>query len=111
MDFSFDNKKLAKRLSDPSETVKAFGMTTAKRIHQRLQEFGAARNLEEIRSLPAANCHELSGKEKGILAVDVSANYRLLFKPAKEPPPIKDDGGLDWSSVTEIMFLEIKDYH
>lgn len=111
MGYSFDNKKLAKRLGDFSETVKAFGMQTAKRINQRLQEFKAAKNLEDIRALPAANCHELTGKEKGVLAVDVSANYRLIFIPTNMPYPAKEDGGLDWAEVTEIRILEITDYH
>ncbi|MBK9335098.1 MAG: hypothetical protein IPM98_00365 [Lewinellaceae bacterium] len=42
MNFVIPNRKLFKRLSDPTETVKAFGKTVAKRIHQRLQEFAAA---------------------------------------------------------------------
>lgn len=86
-------------------------MPRAKRIRQRLQEFEAAENLEVIRSLPAANCHELIGQNAGYLAVDVSANYRLIFQPANDPPPLKDDGGLDWSAVTEILILDIIDYH
>jgi len=67
--------------------------------------------LETICFLPAANCHELTGQNAGFLAVDVSANYRLIFQPAEDPPPLKDDGGLDWSAVTEILILDIVDYH
>lgn len=112
MEVSIFDKKLAKHLKDPSETVKAFGMQIAKRIHQRLQEFETAKNLEEIRSLPAANCHELKGKKTDFfLAVDISSNYRLIIKPTKEPPPLKEDGGLDWSKVTEILILKVEDYH
>jgi plasmid maintenance system killer protein len=111
LNFVIPNRKLFKRLSDPTETVKAFGKTVAKRIHQRLQEFAAAENLEVIRSLPAANCHELTGQNAGLLAVDVSANYRLILAPAEDPPPEKEDGGLDWSAVTEIVILDIVDYH
>lgn len=111
MNFTTPNRKLSKRLSDPAETVKTYGMPTAKRIHQRLREFEAASCLEEIRSLPAANCHQLTGQDAGSLAVDVSANYRLIFQPAETPPPLKDDGGLDWSAVTEIIILDIVDYH
>jgi len=105
------NRKLSKRLSDPSETVKAYGMPIAKRINQRLQEFEAAESLEVLRSFPAANCHELKGQNAGQLSVDVSPNYRLIIQPAEDPPPLKEDGGLDWSAVTEILILEIVDYH
>ncbi|MEO6037574.1 MAG: type II toxin-antitoxin system RelE/ParE family toxin [Saprospiraceae bacterium] len=111
MNFTIPNRKLSKRLSNPAETVKAYGMPVAKRIQQRLQEFTAAENLAVIRSLPAANCHELTGQDAGLLAVDVSANYRLIFQPAEDPPPEKEEGGLDWSAVTDIIIVEITDYH
>jgi plasmid maintenance system killer protein len=111
LNFVVPNRKLFKRLTNPVETVKAYGLPAAKRIRQRLQEFEAAENLEVIRSLPAANCHELSGQNAGSLAVDVSANYRLIFAPAENPPPEKEDGGLDWSAVTDIVIFDIIDYH
>ena len=111
MNFVIPDRKLFKRLSDPVETVKAYGLPNAKRIRQRLKEFAEAENLEDIRSLPAANCHELTGQNAGSLAVDVSANYRLILAPAEDPPPEKEDGGLDWSAVTEIVILDIVDYH
>lgn len=111
MKLTIPNRKLSKRLLDPVETVKNYGLPIAKRINQRLQEFEAAENLEVIRSFPAANCHELTGQSAGRLAVDISANYRLIIQPAEDPPPLKADGGLDWSAVTEILILEIVDYH
>ncbi|MFN0215797.1 MAG: type II toxin-antitoxin system RelE/ParE family toxin [Saprospiraceae bacterium] len=111
MKITIPNRKLTKRLSDPAETVKAYGMPIAKRINQRLQEFEAAENLEIIRSFPAANCHELKGQNAGQLSVDISANYRLIIQQAEDPPPLKADGGLDWSAVTEILILNIVDYH
>ena len=111
MEYSFGNSKLSRHLGDYSQTVKAYGMPMAKRIHQRLQEFLSATNLEDIRSLPAPNCHELKGKEDGLLAVDISGNFRLIFTPTNYPKPVKPDGGLDWSGVTEIQIIEIRDYH
>ncbi len=111
MKFTIPNRKLSKWLLNPSETVKKYGKPIAKRIHQRLQEFEAADNLEIIRLFPGANCHELTGELAGRLAVNISANYRLILQPAEDPPPIKADGGLDWSAVTEILILDIIDYH
>jgi hypothetical protein len=37
--------------------------------------------------------------------------YRLIFIPADDPIPTKDDGGLDWSKVTAVEILEIADTH
>ena len=65
-----------------------------------------------MRNIPAANCHELEGNLKGKLAVDISGNHRIIFEPNYNPIPEKDNGGLDWSKVSEILILEIgEDYH
>ena len=56
-------------------------------------------------------CHELREDRAGQLAVDVTKNLRLIFRPTEDPPPAKDDGGLDWKAVTAITILEVADYH
>ena len=43
--------------------------------------------------------------------MDVSGNYRLIFRPDYDELPTKSDGGLDWAQVTRIMILEVLDYH
>jgi proteic killer suppression protein len=43
--------------------------------------------------------------------MDLHGGFRLIFEPADEPVPRKDDGGLDWTKVTVVRILEIKDYH
>ena len=80
-------------------------------IRRRLDEFDAATELEMIRKLPGAGCHELTGNLKGKLAVNLDHPYRLIFEPANDPVPKKPDGGLDWTKVTAITVLEILDYH
>ena len=57
------------------------------------------------------HCHELSGDYDGQHAIEVSGNFRLIFCPDHDDMPIKPDGGLDWSKVTRIMILEVRDYH
>lgn len=63
-----------------------------------------------MRTLPG-RCHELTGDRKGELAVDLRGPYRLVFEPADNPPPVKEDGGLDWRRVTAVRILEVEDYH
>jgi plasmid maintenance system killer protein len=80
-------------------------------IRRRLDEFRAAETLAVIAKLPSARCHEYSGEKVGMLAVDLDHPYRLIFQPADDPIPLKEDGGLDWSKVKTIMILEVKDPH
>ena len=77
----------------------------AKIINQRLKD------LETMKTL-GGNCHELSGNLKGKLAISTSGNRRIIFEPSDNPVPVKEDGGLDWSKVTEIIITDIDiDYH
>jgi plasmid maintenance system killer protein len=111
MKLNYKSKKLQKSVADISAIMKNYG-TMAKAINTRLNELKHATHLQELHFLPQANCHELSQNLKGYLAVDVSANHRIIFEPANQPTPLKVDGGLDWSNVTEITIIEIAfDYH
>lgn len=84
----------------------------AQLIHERLDELADAENLEVMRYFPQAYCHELKGSRKGQLAVKLDQGYRLIFEPANEPIPRKEDGGLDWSQITAIRVIKLsEDYH
>jgi proteic killer suppression protein len=56
-------------------------------------------------------CHELTNNLKGKLSVDLDHPYRLLFRPTNVPLPMRAQGGLDWSQITSIEIVEIKDTH
>jgi proteic killer suppression protein len=64
-----------------------------------------------MRKIPAARCHELKANLKGLIAVDLVHPDRLVFRPDHEPPPVNDDGGLDWEAVTKVSIEGIGDYH
>ncbi|MGY6521370.1 MAG: type II toxin-antitoxin system RelE/ParE family toxin [Mongoliitalea sp.] len=111
MKINYQPKKLEKTTQDFKAISKNYG-TRAKKVIQRLEEMKAAENLEILRKIPAARCHELKENFKGYLAVDISGNHRIFFKPDHDPPPKKDDGGLDWTTVTAITITAIgEDYH
>lgn len=110
MKISFKSTKLARSLTEAKEIQKAFG-TMAKKVNQRMKEISASANLEVLKSLPAANCHELKGDRKGEFAVDISGNYRIVFIPDHHPVPIKDDNSIDCIRITEIQILGTEDYH
>lgn len=112
MNIIYRKKKLKKQAEEPKELVKAHG-SNAKQVKMRLEDLKAAANLEVIGKIPGTRCHQLSGKDyKGYLAVNITGNRRLIFKPNHDPKPAKEDGGLDWSQVTAITIVELcYDYH
>ena len=74
-------------------------------------ELKAAACLADISKVPPARCHPLSGNRDGQLSVDLEHPYRLLFIPANDPIPLTQDGGWDWTKITEIEIVEITDTH
>jgi len=111
MEIDFKSRKLQKECSELHEAVKKHGPQRAKLLMRRLGQLRAAENLSQIERVPPARCHELGGDKAGQLSVDLDHPYRLIFLPANDPPPTKDDGGLDWQKITAIKILGIEDTH
>jgi plasmid maintenance system killer protein len=110
MEIHYKKNKLKKQLSNASEIKKAFGVN-AKRVSARLDDIISSPNLAVLMQIPAANCHPLTGDRKGEWAVDISANFRLIFELANDPIPKKDDESINHILVTEICIIETTDYH
>ena len=110
MEVLFETRKLQRQLTEAAKAQRTFGANGAKKISLRLQQMQAAPSLEEMRNLPG-RCHQLTGDRNGTLAVDVEHPYRLVFRPTADPPPLDDEGGLDWSQVESVTVIEIVDYH
>lgn len=113
MDIYFKNKKLEKEFNTGAQLDKVHGALRAKKIRLRMAALRAAKNLMDFwppKSGPS-RCHELKGTRKGQISVDLDHPYRLIFAPAHDPVPKKNDGGLDWSQVTAIIILGVEDTH
>lgn len=83
----------------------------AKKVNQRMKELSASNNLKVLKTLPAANCHELKGDRKGEFAVDISVNHRIVFVPDQYPVPVKEDNSINCIRITDIQILGTEDYH
>ncbi len=55
--------------------------------------------------------HELTGDRAETFALDLDQPYRLIFETANNPIPRKEDGGLEWRSITAVRILEVENYH
>jgi proteic killer suppression protein len=75
----FRTNKLEKQFKSGKVAIRAYGPTIAKRYVQRIVMMQAAENLEELKGLPALNCHPLKGDRDGQWAVSLNDFYRLVF--------------------------------
>lgn len=110
MEITFDNTKLQRALSTDAARVRRYGPEAARIVYRRMVQLHDAPTLAAMAALPD-RCHELAGDRRGQCAVEITKGLRLVFEPTEEPPPLKSDGGLDWSAVTAIRILEVTDYH
>jgi plasmid maintenance system killer protein len=111
LEIVFADNKLMKECNDWPLLLRRHGTRRAKLIRLRLDELRAADTLYDIRYLPGPRCHELCGNLQGRLSLDLDHPYRLIFEPANDPVPRKIDGGLDWSRLTAVRILEVRDTH
>lgn len=111
MEIIFNTRKLEKECNDYKLLVRRYGDQCAKLIRRRLDDLRDVDTLQDMRRLPQARCHELSGDRKGQLALDLKHPFRLIIEPNHNPVFLKPDGGLDWKSVTEIIVMKVEDYH
>ena len=111
MDIAFRKREYEKCANKHSYAQSVFGALRAKKYLARLTEMKAATCLADLRNIPQASYHELTGDRKGELACNLDHPYRLIFAPAHDPIPKKEDGGLDWNQVTAVTITVIVDYH
>ena len=111
MNIDFKSKKLAKCCNSFKDAVKVWGDQYAYKVFQRLNELRAGETLQDISHLPPPKCHELEGNKAGQFAVTTKQPARLIFEPDHDPIPKKADGGIDRNLVTDIIVLEVEDYH
>lgn len=113
MDIQFSDKKLERECNDDKLLQKKHGKHRAKLLRSRLAVMREADNLSALGPPYKGpyRCHELAANRKGQLSVDLDHPYRLIFTTNHKPPPIRDEGGLDWAKVTAITIIEIADPH
>ncbi|MEK9802142.1 MAG: killer suppression protein HigA [Curvibacter sp.] len=108
MEIRFKDKKLRELCEKKAVAVKALGAVGARKLHSRLADIAAA---SRVSDLVAGNPHPLKGDRLGQFAQDLAGGWRLVFAPANDPIPRRDDASIDWSAVTIVSIDYIGDYH
>lgn len=111
MELGFDGRRQAALFNDSSRLRRKFGPERAHKIDLRLAQITAAKNLEQLCSVPQARCHQLTADRSDCFSLDLDGPYRLIVEVGDDPVPPLPDGGIDRSRVTRLWFVEITDTH
>ena len=77
---------------------------------QRLDDMRAAECLADTTLLPG-RYHPLRENRSGQWSADLKHPLRLVFEPANDPLPTREDGSLDTRRVNAVRILEVTDTH
>jgi plasmid maintenance system killer protein len=106
MEITFASRKLQKQFSDEESLKKSFNKLSG-RLKLRYDLLEAADCLADVSHEPPPRRHLLKGEWKGHFALDVSGNWRLVFRPLER----KVTEGMDLREVTAIEIVAVIDYH
>lgn len=108
MEIRFKDKQLQDLCNKKVAAVKKLGDIGARKLRTRLADIAAA---SRVSDLIAGNPHPLKGGRLGQFSLDLAGGSRLVFAPANDPMPRRDDASIDWSAVTIVCIEYIGDYH
>ena len=108
MEIRFKEKQLRELCEKRAVAAKKLGDIGARKLQTRLADIAAA---SRVTDLITGNPHPLKGDRHGQFALDLAGGWRLVFVPANEPIPRRDDAAINWSAVTIVCIEYIGDYH
>lgn len=109
MKLEFKSKKLKKLCEDPKIAQIELGPQIGIKLTLRVNEFRAAKNLNDIAKNSAVNgFHPLSGDRKNEFAVTLKEPHRLVFSINNEETNLED---LTYNDIEFIKIEEVIDYH
>ena len=108
METRFKDKQLRELCEKKAVAVKKLGDICARKLQTRLADIAAA---SRVTDLVAGTPHPLKGDRHGQFALELIVGWRLVFAPANDPIPRRDDASIDWSAVTIVCIEYIGDYH
>ncbi len=80
-------------------------------IMNRLAVLKNAKTLSDVPVAKPERRHQLKGDRIGQYAVDLVHPKRLIFKPNRDPPHLRPDGGIDTDRVVAVTVVKVVDYH
>lgn len=109
MDLTYKNNKIRNLCENPSynnELVKKYGIDVAQRLPRRITELKAFNSLNDVPVTPPFRRHKLLGNLKGLFAVNITDQYRLIFKQINSNIIIED-----LREIKEIEIMEVSKHY
>ena len=89
------------------------GATNGRQAPAETRRIGRCRVVERRTPCSTAALPRVDGRPQGESGCRFGSPVSVghFISPGHDPRPEKEDGGLDWAQVTEIVVEEVIDYH
>lgn len=111
MDITYRTRELWRLCNTEKEMTRRLGAANAKTLQLRMVQLAGAEHLGQMKAMPGARLHQLTGDRAGQFAVSLRGPMRLVLVPDHDPVPRRPDGGVDVTQITAITIIEVEDYH
>ncbi len=108
MDIEFSSPDLQALCEQQRLMTKQLGDNCSRKLRTRLADLRAAANVAELTS---GRPHLLKRDRAGQFALDLHGGKRIVFEPANNPVPTREDDSIAWDLVTKVRIVFIGDYH
>ena len=109
MELTYKTDKLQKLCEDKNyneELVKKYGVEVAKKLPKRIKELKAFNSLNDVPTSLPYRRHKLSGDLKDYFAVNITSQYRLIFRQKENNIIIED-----LRKIREIEIMEVSKHY
>lgn len=109
MELTYKTNKLQKLCEDPTckkELVKKYGAEVANKLPRRVKELKAFNSLNDVPTSLPYRRHKLSGDLKECFAVNITGQYRLIFRQKENNIIIED-----LREIREIEIMEVSKHY
>lgn len=105
MELTYKTEKLQKLCEDPNynkELVKKYNVDVAKKLPKRIKELKAFNSLNDVPTSLPYRRHKLGGDLKDYFAVNITSQYRLIFRQKENNIIIEDLRKIREIEITEV---------
>ncbi len=109
MDLTYKTKKLQCMCEDPNynkELIKKYGSEVAKKLPKRIKELKAFDSLNDIPITLPFRRHKLTGDREGQFAINITNQYRLIFRQEENNIIIED-----LRDIKKIEIMEVSKHY
>lgn len=109
MELTYKNDKLRNLCENPKyrhELIKKYGVEVANKLPLRINMLKAFDNLNDVPSSLPFRRHKLNGKYKDFFAINITQQYRLIFKQSDNNIIISD-----LKLIKDIKVMEVSKHY